>query len=240
MAKTSTTQATPKAARSLVSKPVAAKAPAKAKPAATAKPAQKAAPKTAANAAAKKPAPVKLPAKSIVKATTTTSSKTTAKPGAKNDHSTSKKKKIVPAPKPTPPKPTPPKQKKGHSFSKSDLEKFRKDMLSMRAMLHAKASDMRTNALTRHDEINPEEDGTDIIERLKDLQLVNGTEQLIHQIDAALLSIADGTYGVCEICHELIGKGRLQALPFAKTCIDCQSKLEQNRPMRSSTHWSDL
>ena len=94
--------------------------------------------------------------------------------------------------------------------------------------------------LADYNEINIEEDGTDIIERLKELQLVNGTEQLIHQIDAALRSIADGTYGVCEICGELIGKGRLQALPFAKTCIDCQNQIEQGRPLRPSAHWSEL
>ena len=238
MAKSSSTPVKTNATRSLVKKPVAAKAPAKAKPAAKV-------PAKSATKPAAKPAVVKLPAKSIVKATAKPAGKPVEKPAGKAakkpiSASIPVKKIVKPAPAPKPPATDKKKTQKGHSFSKTDLEKFRKDMLSMRAMLHAKASDMRTNALTRHDEINPEEDGTDIIERLKDLQLVNGTEQLIHQIDAALLSIAEGTYGVCEICHELIGKGRLQALPFAKTCIDCQSKLEQNRPMRSSAHWSDL
>lgn len=245
MAKSSSIPAKSLANRSLVKKPAASKTAAKvavpAKPAAV----------SPAKSPAKKAVSIKFPAKSIVKATVKPAAKPTpktTKPTAKPDKPVAKaiarqSEKKLAKPVSTPAKPAPAKKapkSNQHSFSKEDLEKFRKDMLAMRDMLHAKASDMRTNALTRHDEINPEEDGTDIIERLKDLQLVNGTEQLIHQIDAALLSISDGTYGICEICHELIGKGRLQALPFAKTCIDCQSKLEQNRPMRSSAHWSDL
>ena len=217
---TSTGSAKSFASRSLVKKP--AQITPAAKP--SAKPAEKAPAtvsakpaKTSAPAAAKKPVAKPTPVKP--------QPKIPAKPAVK------------PAAKPVAEKAA---KKPKHSFSQKDLDNFRKDMLAMRNLLQTKASNMRTDALTRHDEINPEEDGTDIIERLKDLQLVNGTEQLIHQIDAALHSIADGTYGVCEMCGELIGKERLQALPFAKTCIECQSKLEQDRPMRSSMHWSDL
>ena len=170
-------------------------------------------------------------------AKTTPRAEATKKPAPKAAPRIPTKPAVKPAAKPVTEKA---EKKQKHSFSQKDLDNFRKDMLAMRNLLQAKASNMRTDALTRHDEINPEEDGTDIIERLKDLQLVNGTEQLIHQIDAALHSIADGTYGVCEMCGELIGKERLQALPFAKTCIECQNKLEQDRPMRSSMHWSDL
>jgi DnaK suppressor protein len=43
----------------------------------------------------------------------------------------------------------------------------------------------------------------------------------IRQIDAALARIDDGSYGRCEACGAPIGSGRLEALPFATSCIDC-------------------
>ena len=43
----------------------------------------------------------------------------------------------------------------------------------------------------------------------------------IRQIDAALERIEEGGYGACAACGEPIAKGRLEALPFAVTCIQC-------------------
>jgi len=48
----------------------------------------------------------------------------------------------------------------------------------------------------------------------------------IAQIDEALKRIADGEYGHCEECSEPIPPARLEALPHARLCIQCQSNLE--------------
>lgn len=40
-------------------------------------------------------------------------------------------------------------------------------------------------------------------------------------IDAALARIKSGTYGICAECGTKIPEGRLKALPYATTCIDC-------------------
>ncbi len=45
-------------------------------------------------------------------------------------------------------------------------------------------------------------------------------------IDDALVSLDEGTYGVCAECGEEISDKRLQALPFARSCVACQSKRE--------------
>lgn len=39
------------------------------------------------------------------------------------------------------------------------------------------------------------------------------------EIDAALERVAAGTYGVCEICLQLIDAARLDARPTARTCV---------------------
>ncbi len=45
-------------------------------------------------------------------------------------------------------------------------------------------------------------------------------------IDEALDSLDEGTYGMCADCGEEISEKRLQALPFARLCVECQSKRE--------------
>ena len=45
-------------------------------------------------------------------------------------------------------------------------------------------------------------------------------------IDEALDSVDEGTYGMCADCGEEISEKRLHALPFARLCVECQSKRE--------------
>ncbi len=45
----------------------------------------------------------------------------------------------------------------------------------------------------------------------------------------ALQKIHDGTYGACEDCGEYIGDNRLQVVPAALLCIDCQEGFEKER-----------
>ena len=45
-------------------------------------------------------------------------------------------------------------------------------------------------------------------------------------IDDALDSLDEGTYGVCAECGGEINEKRLQALPFARLCVECKSKRE--------------
>jgi RNA polymerase-binding transcription factor DksA len=44
------------------------------------------------------------------------------------------------------------------------------------------------------------------------------------QLNAALARVDAGTYGTCRRCHEAIGAPRLEAVPAAVLCIDCQQR----------------
>jgi DnaK suppressor protein len=46
-------------------------------------------------------------------------------------------------------------------------------------------------------------------------------------IDDALHKIDGGEYGTCGECGGSIAMARLEALPFAEFCIDCQEELER-------------
>ena len=49
----------------------------------------------------------------------------------------------------------------------------------------------------------------------------------LRAIDAALLRVADGSYGVCEACDRPIDVRRLNLTPQALRCIDCQTIFER-------------
>jgi RNA polymerase-binding transcription factor len=58
-------------------------------------------------------------------------------------------------------------------------------------------------------------------------ELGNGNRELLRDVVAALQKIDDGSFGACERCGEPIAEKRLDALPFARYCIDCQRVTEQ-------------
>ena len=51
--------------------------------------------------------------------------------------------------------------------------------------------------------------------------------QFLQMVERALSSISEGIYGDCEECGEPINERRLEAVPWARTCIACQEKLER-------------
>lgn len=61
-----------------------------------------------------------------------------------------------------------------------------------------------------------------VFEQQRDLALRDHSRQHLAAIDAALARLDAGTYGACTSCHQPIVPGRLEALPWAALCIDCQ------------------
>ena len=62
-------------------------------------------------------------------------------------------------------------------------------------------------------------------------ELGNGDRRLLRDVISALQKIDDGNFGSCERCGEEIAEKRLDALPFARYCIDCQRVIEQEERM---------
>ena len=59
-------------------------------------------------------------------------------------------------------------------------------------------------------------------------QLAEVESRELGNIENALERIRDGQYGACEICDLAIPMARLQALPYATLCINCQREAEKN------------
>lgn len=87
--------------------------------------------------------------------------------------------------------------------------------------------------------------GADAAGNLVDIQrdrALKGNEvSILNKIDNALKNIENGEYGKCKICKKPIPQGRLEFIPYAEHCVDCQNSVNDavpddinNRPSEES------
>ncbi|WP_203983641.1 TraR/DksA family transcriptional regulator [Sphaerisporangium rufum] len=69
--------------------------------------------------------------------------------------------------------------------------------------------------------------GAKTYEREREIALTLNARDLVAQNERAVARIDAGTYGVCESCHQPIGKERLQAFPRATLCVSCKQREER-------------
>jgi DnaK suppressor protein len=66
-----------------------------------------------------------------------------------------------------------------------------------------------------------------VFDQQRDLALRERAVQHLAQVDAALARLDQGTFGKCIRCGSEIAPARLEALPWAAHCIDCQTALDR-------------
>src|SRR5438552_10783103 len=69
--------------------------------------------------------------------------------------------------------------------------------------------------------------GSDAYDRDFAVSLLSQEQDALYEIDEALKRIELGTYGKCEMCGKPIPHARLEAIPFARFTVECQSQLEK-------------
>src|SRR6202030_809394 len=69
--------------------------------------------------------------------------------------------------------------------------------------------------------------GSDAYDRDFALSLLSQEQDALYEIDQALKRIELGTYGTCEMSGKPIPRARLEAIPFARFTVECQSQLEK-------------
>jgi RNA polymerase-binding transcription factor DksA len=69
--------------------------------------------------------------------------------------------------------------------------------------------------------------GSDAYDRDFALSLLSQEQDALYEIEEALKRIELGTYGVCEISGKQIPTPRLEALPFARYTVECQTEVER-------------
>ena len=69
--------------------------------------------------------------------------------------------------------------------------------------------------------------GSDAYDRDFALSLLSQEQDALYEIDQALKRVELGTYGICEMSGKTIPRARLEAIPFARFTVECQSQLEK-------------
>jgi RNA polymerase-binding transcription factor DksA len=60
--------------------------------------------------------------------------------------------------------------------------------------------------------------------------LVTAVRTALAEIDAALFRLANGSFGICQRCNRAIPSDRLEAIPMASLCLQCQYREESRSP----------
>jgi len=75
--------------------------------------------------------------------------------------------------------------------------------------------------------------GSDAYDRGFALSLLSQEQDALYEIEEALKRVDAGTYGICEMSGKPIPHARLEAIPFARFTVECQTQIEkQKKAMR--------
>ncbi len=114
-----------------------------------------------------------------------------------------------------------------------DLDKFRAQLEQMRDGLRDELGELQeeTANVNQSDSYgvknHPAEDATELFSRERNLAVSGDLRQELDDVEHALERIADGRYGLCEVCGEPINLERLEARPAATLCIRHQRERER-------------
>lgn len=94
-----------------------------------------------------------------------------------------------------------------------------------------------TGELSSYDN-HPGDLGNETFEAEKNVSFRTRDKFLLSEIQVALNKIDEGTYGLCDICHNEIDKDRLELRPYSRLCINCEKEVggkiqneEKGRPI---------
>ena len=71
------------------------------------------------------------------------------------------------------------------------------------------------------------DDATEAFDQTVDAAVRRTVESALAEAEHALAKFGDGTYGICESCGARIDRARLEILPGAVYCIECQTRRER-------------
>jgi DnaK suppressor protein len=114
-------------------------------------------------------------------------------------------------------------------MTKQELNKFKVTLENKQAEL------LRVIVNREGIEIEKSPDALDEVQHATERELairnLDRDSALLRHVRAALIRASDGSYGVCMHCEEDISPKRLQAVPWAAFCIQCQETADRNQAL---------
>ena len=124
-------------------------------------------------------------------------------------------------------------------YTKSKLAKFKKSIESKLNEVAHELDDIKDNLDTNTRgtaslsqdsvySVHMADAGTDSYEREKGFHFMNRETDYYKFLIKALERIKDGSFGVCNICEELIPEERMMEVPNATKCVQCKESEKLN------------
>jgi|TARA_B100000959_G_C14621791_1_gene476508 RNA polymerase-binding transcription factor DksA len=124
-------------------------------------------------------------------------------------------------------------------YTKSKLAKFKKSIESKLNEVAHELDDIKDNLDTNTRgtaslsqdsvySVHMADAGTDSYEREKGFHFMNRETDYYKFLIKALERINDGSFGVCNICEELIAEERMMEVPNATKCVQCKESEKLN------------
>ena len=109
------------------------------------------------------------------------------------------------------------------------LEKYKNQLLEQRDRLVGQLNENQRQSFEFGLEEMPDPVDAAVQDRSQTilLSISESERDLIDQIDSALQRIELGSYGSCTNCGQDIAQVRLDAVPYASYCMNCQEKMER-------------
>jgi RNA polymerase-binding transcription factor DksA len=131
------------------------------------------------------------------------------------------------------------KVSKGKPLNKRELKNFQKLLLELRQRLIGDIQFLTTDNLHRAGREtgadlsgaaqHSADHGTDNFDREFALSLASTEQDVLYEVDEALMRIEEGEYGVCEMTGVQIERARLEVIPYTRYSVQAQAKMEQGR-----------
>jgi RNA polymerase-binding protein DksA len=123
-------------------------------------------------------------------------------------------------------------------MNKLELEKYKKLLINVREAINGDINHIAKENLKSQKESSGDLSGysfhmadmaSDSYDRELSLNIAGGEQEVIYEIDDALKRMEEGKFGSCISCGKKIPQKRLNAVPYAKYCIQCKSKEEKKK-----------
>jgi len=130
-------------------------------------------------------------------------------------------------------------------MNKDRYRQLRQLLLHKRSILlkDMEIIERETYQQTDHSGFDPAEEGVFNSEKEIEFSLLGMDRKQLQKIDEAIERLKRKRYGNCRICSKEIPLKRLQALPFAELCVECQQNDEEELPEQNpqySENWVRL
>jgi len=125
-------------------------------------------------------------------------------------------------------------------MEKIKMQHFKEKLISERSRVLSLINQMKQNGVINSNsemaselsfyDNHPSDLATELFDKEKGIALKSNEVSILNKIEDSLKSIENHTYGKCVSCGKDIAQGRLEFIPYAQNCVECQKSIGDMMP----------